>query len=152
MTAFAFVLGNEVSGDRQWQGMLRMVAIHNRVLTPEQIARNFAAGVGEKFFLLFSVAEHTGVPDSYILFEVSQFDNYSYLFNQPTFISLDPTAAPDNIPLAGMRIGINGKEAAVGQAYVNLDTLISSADYTPQGQRLSDLGTVIALEEGAAGR
>lgn len=148
-SSFAFVLGNEVSGDRQWQGKLRLVAIHNRALTPEQIAQNFAAGVGEKFFLLFSVTDLIGIPDSYILFEVSQFDNYSYLFNRPVFISLDPAAAPDNIPVAGMRIGINGKEAAVGQAWKHLDTMISSAFYVPgSGQPLSDLGTVIALEKG----
>jgi hypothetical protein len=146
--SFALVLGNEVSSDRQWQGTLRLVAIHNRALTPDQVAQNFAAGVGEKFFLLFSVAHLTGMPESYILFEVSQFDNYSYLFNQPRFISLDPAAAPDNIPISGMRIGINGKEAAVGQAYVNLDTLISSTFYTPAGQTLSNIGTVIPLEKG----
>ena len=32
--SFAFVLGNEVSNDRLWQGTIRMVAIHNRALTP----------------------------------------------------------------------------------------------------------------------
>ena len=30
---FAFVLGNEVSNDRTWQGVFRLVAIHNRALT-----------------------------------------------------------------------------------------------------------------------
>ncbi|HYQ70502.1 MAG TPA: LamG domain-containing protein, partial [Gammaproteobacteria bacterium] len=148
--SYAFVLGNEVSGDRQWQGKLRLVAIHNRALTAAQIQQNYQAGVGEKFYLLFSVAEHTGVADTYILIEVSQFDSYSYLFNQPVFISLDPTFTPNDIPLSGMRIGINGKEAVVGQAYRNLDTVITPAFYTPgAGQRLSDLGTVIALEKGA---
>jgi len=146
---FAFVLGNEVSGNQQWQGKMRLVAIHNRALTGEQIVQNFSVGVGEKFFLLFSVSDQTGVPDGYVVFEVSQFDNYSYLFNQPFFISLDPTATPDNIPVAGMRIGVNGKEATVGQAYQNLDTIISSNLYTPgSGQRLSDLGTIIGLEKG----
>jgi len=146
--SFALVLGNEVSGDRQWQGKLRLVAIHNRALTPEQVAQNFAAGVGEKYFLLFSVAHLTGMPESYVLFEVSQFDNYSYLFNAPRFISLDPAAVPDNIPLAGMRIGVNGKEAAVGQAYANLDTAISSTFYTSAGQMLSNIGTIIPLDKG----
>ena len=146
---FAFVLGNEVSGNRQWQGKIRLVAIHDRALTAEQIAQNFSVGVGEKFFLLFSVSEQTGIQDSYVVFEVSQFDNYSYLFNQPFFISLDPTATPDNIPVAGMRIGINGKEATTGQAYQNIDTTISSSLYVPgSGQALSDLGTIIALENG----
>lgn len=147
--SYAFVLGNEVSSDRQWQGKLRLVAIHNRALTPEQIVQNFEAGVGEKFYLLFSVTDLVGIPDSYIYFEVSQFDNYSYLFNQPIFISLDPAATPDNIPVVGMRIGINGKEATVGQAYDNLDTMISAASYTPNGQMLSDLGTIISLEKGS---
>jgi mono/diheme cytochrome c family protein len=147
---FAFVLGNEVSGDEQWQGKIRMVAIHNRALTPAQIVQNFDAGVGEKYFLLFSVTDLVGIPDSFILFEVSQFDNYSYLFNKPIFISLDPDAAPANIPVAGMRIGINGKEAATGQAYSNMDSEIDSAFYDPVlGQSLSDLGTVIALEKGS---
>ena len=145
---FAFVLGNEVSGDRQWQGTLRLVAIHNRALTPEQIVQNFTAGVGEKFFLLFSVSGLVNVPDSYIMFEVSQFDSYGYLFNKPTFISLDPDATPGNIPLAGMRIGVNGAESHVGQAYRNLNLTISDAEYTPTGELLSSLGTVIGLEKG----
>jgi len=149
-SSYAFVLGNEVSGDRQWQGKLRLVAIHNRALTQAQIQQNFLAGVGEKFFLLFNVSDHSGVPDTYILIEASQFDNYSYLFNQPVFISLDPAFTPNDIPIAGMRIGINGKEATVGQAYRNLDTVITPAFYTSgTGQRLSDMGTIIALEKGA---
>jgi hypothetical protein len=147
--SFAFVLGNEVSGDRQWQGTLRMVAIHNRALTQEQITQNFSVGVGQKFFLLFNVEDHSGITDSYVLFEVSQFDSYSYLFNNPRFIILDPDTAPDGIPIAGMRIGINGKEASVGQAYKHLNTTLSSSLYTPGiGQVLSDIGTLIALEKG----
>jgi hypothetical protein len=147
--SFAFVLGNEVSGDRQWQGRLRLVAIHNRALTPAQILQNFEAGVGEKFFLLFNVSDHSGIADSYVMLEVSQFDNYSYLFNAPQFIILDPDATPGTIPVAGMRIGINGKEASIGQAYQNLDTTLDSALYQPGiGQKLSALGTVIPLEKG----
>ena len=32
---FALVLGNETSTNRQWEGVLRLVAIHNRALTPD---------------------------------------------------------------------------------------------------------------------
>lgn len=145
---FAFVLGNEVSNDRQWRGVLRLVAVHSRALTEAQIAQNMAAGVGEKFFLLFSVADLLGLADAYVVFEVSQFDSYSYLFNKPAFILLDPAATPGNIPIRGMRIGINGAEAPVGQAYVSLDTTISDSSYTPSGQVLSTLGTVIPLQNG----
>ena len=148
--SFAFVLGNEVSGDRLWKGAIRMVAIHNRALTLDQIQQNFSVGVGEKFFLLFRIGQLIGVPDSYVMFEVSQFDSYSYLFNRPTFINLNPNATiPGAIPLQGMRIGINGKQAAVGQAYANLNTSIDPALYDPvAGQVLMDRGTVIALENG----
>jgi len=145
---FAFVLGNEVSNDRQWQGVIRMVAVHNRALTPAQIQQNFDVGVGEKFFLLFSVSDLVNIPQSYVMFEVSQFDSYSYLFLRPTFISLDPNAQPDNIPVQGIRIGMNGKEVTVGQAYDNVDTTITASSYTPAGQILSDMGTIIGLEKG----
>jgi hypothetical protein len=145
---FAFVLGNEVSGDRQFQGVLRLVAVHNRALTPQQIQTNFQAGVGEKFYLLFSVSHLVDVPQAYLMFEVSQFDSYSYLFDKPVFISLDPAARPGSIPIAGMRIGLNGAEAAVGQAYLTLDTTITDSQYGPLGQPLSNIGTIIGLEKG----
>lgn len=148
---FALVLGNEVSGDRQWAGQIRMLAIHNRALTQEQIVQNFDVGVGEKFFLLFAIGDVIALPDSYIVFEVSQYDSYSYLFSKPFFINLDPTVTPSSIPLKGMRIGINGREATVGQAWTSLDTTIGGSGYDPvAGQVLSDRGTIIALENGAA--
>jgi len=144
--SFAFVLGNEVSGDRQWKGVLRMVAIHNRALTLGQVQQNMAAGVGEKYFLLFSVASQVGVPDAYVMFEVARFDTYSYLFQKPVFIVLADTPPPLNIRVKGMRIGINGVESRVGQAYVNLDTTIGAS-----GQSLGSVGTVIPLNLGPDG-
>jgi hypothetical protein len=145
---FAFVLGNEVSGDRQFQGIFRLVAVHNRVLTADQVRQNFQVGVGEKYYLLFSVSHLVDMPQAYLLFEVSQFDSYGYLFNKPTFISLDPAARPGSIPVAGIRIGINGSEAPVGQAYRTLDTAITDSLYGPLGQPLSNIGTVIGLQKG----
>ena len=146
---FALVLGNEASGDRLWQGKLRLVAIHNRALTAAQIRQNFEVGVGEKFFLLFNVSDVIAIPQSYIMFEVSQFDSYSYLFDKPTFINLDPNANIPSISMQGMRIGINGKEALVGQAYSRLNLNLGGSGYAPTGQALSSIGTVIALEKGS---
>jgi hypothetical protein len=145
---FAFVLGNEVSGDRPFEGTFRLVAVHNRALDAEQVRQNYQAGVGEKYYLLFSVSHLVDVPQAYILLEVSQFDSYGYLFDKPRFISLDPAARPGNIPIAGIRIGINGAEAAVGQAYRTLDTAITDSQYGPLGQPLSTIGTVIGLQKG----
>jgi hypothetical protein len=146
---FALVLGNEVSNDRTWQGVIRMVAIHNRALTQPQIQQNFDAGVGERFYLLFSVAHLVNVPQSYVMFEASQFDSYSYLFDKPTFISLDRDQDPDQIRIRGVRIGINGAEARVGQAYAPLDRTVRAAGYEPDtGYGLATIGTVVPLDKG----
>ena len=145
---FAFVLGNEVSGDDSWQGLIKLVAVHSRAMSAAQVLQNYNAGVGERYYMLFNVASVTGVSQSYVMFTVSQYDSYSYLFASPTFISLDPTVKPDNIPVAGIRIGINGTIPQVGQAYIPLSTTVTAANYTPQGEVLSNIGTVIGLENG----
>jgi hypothetical protein len=149
--SFAFVLGNEVSNDKPWAGVVRLVAIHDRALTPEQIKQNFVAGVGEKYFLLFGVEHLTDVPKSYILFEAAQYDSHAYLFANPRFISLDPAAKPNDLRIKGMRIGLNASEPQVGQAYRLLDKTIMADDYTPaSGAGISTVGTVIPLEKGPA--
>ena len=160
--SFAVVLGNSTANDASWAGVMRMVAVHNRVLTPEQIQQNFDVGVGARFFLLFSVSEildrpgecHTGsgvdrVNHCYVAFEVSQFDNSGYLFNNPFFVSLNPNFNPDGFAIRGIRIGINGKLANVGQGYVNVNAVVDTQNYSPEGQPLSNIGSVIALENGS---
>lgn len=145
---FALVLGNETSTNRQWEGVMRMVAIHNRALTPAQIQQNFDAGVGEKYFMLFNVSHLVNVPESYVMLEASQLDSYGIQFTKPTYINLNPTVTPSNVPIAGIRIGVNGAEADAGQAYVPLDTTIGAGYVAGAGQRMTDVGTVIGLENG----
>jgi hypothetical protein len=147
-SSFALVLGNEVSGDRSWQGLIKFVAVHNRALTASQVLQNYNAGVGERYFLLFNVSSVTGLSQAYVMFTVSQYDSYSYLFYQPTFISLDPAVTPNNLHVQGIRIGINGTIPTVGQAYIPLSTTVTSANYTSQGEVLSDVGTVVGLQNG----
>lgn len=149
---FAFAIGSEVDNTRRWAGTMRMLAIHNRILTAAQILENFEVGVGERYFLLFNVEAHTGIPTSYVVFEVSQYDSYAYLFTEPFFVILDDAGVTiGDIPLQGMRIGLNGREVTVGQAYANLDLSLNDVDYAADGlQRLSRLGTVIPLERGPA--
>ena len=147
--SFAFVLGNEVSGDVPWAGIIRMVAVHNRTLEDEEITQNFDAGVGQQYFLLFGVSDLINVPQSYIVFEVSQFDSYSYLFAEPFFISLDNDAPIPDVAVQGVRVGINGRESFAGQVFATLDTQISAANYQAGiGQALSRQGTIIPLEKG----
>jgi Concanavalin A-like lectin/glucanases superfamily len=148
---FALVLGNEVSGDRSWQGLIKFVAIHSRALSAAQVMQNFNAGVGERYYMLFNVSTVTGVSQAYVMFTVSQYDSYGYLFDAPTFISLDPTVKASSlpsIPVQGIRIGLNGTVPQVGQAYIPLNTTISSANYTATGTVLSNIGTVIGLQSG----
>lgn len=146
--SYAFVLGNEVSGNRMWNGVIRLAAIYNRVLTPAQIQQNYDAGVGQKFFLMFGVEHLTNINDSFIVVEAAQFDSYGYLFRKPFFISLDGTAQPVGLDISGVRVGLNGAEARVGQAFANLVTEIGTA-YTPEtGQTLLEIGTVLPLEKG----
>lgn len=146
---YAFVLGNETSGLYPWRGTIRFLAIHNRVLTPEQVIENYDVGVGQKILVAFSIADHIpGMSDAYIVFQIEQFDDYSYLFSSPYFFSFTETPSSD-ITIQGLYIGVNGREANVGQAYANLDLTISASDYTPEGVPLSNLGTIIELEKGA---
>jgi len=146
---YAFVLGNSSANSKTWNGKLRMVAIHNRVLNEEQILQNFEVGVGQKYFLLFSIADQIGIPDSYIRFEVSQFDSFSYLFEQPTFINLNSDWTPVGFNIQKIRIGINGKQAVAGQSFAYMDTAVDSSYNAVDGQLLSPNGAVIALEKGS---
>jgi hypothetical protein len=149
---YAFALGNEPGGSTgtQWKGKIRMLAVHSRALTQAQISQNFEVGVGQKFFMLFSVADLVNVPDSYVLFTVEQFDNTSYLFNKPTYVNLNPEYTPAApIVIKGMRIGINSKEAVAGQAFGNMDVVVDDDNFVAGvGQVLSPFGTIISVEKG----
>ncbi len=155
---FAFVLGNDQGRSKPWAGQIRLVAIHNRALSQTQITQNFKVGVGAKFFMLFNVKAHTCPGNTnasqcsdYIMFEASEFDNYSYLFTNPKFIRLSNDPLTANIRIRGMRLGMNGKEVAVGQAYRNIDVTINTTDNITAGVPLSALGTTIASQKGANG-
>lgn len=149
---FAFAIGSEVDNNNRWAGTMRLLAIHNRILTPAQVRQNFDVGVGEKYFLLFNVGDHIGIPDAYVVVEVSQFDSYAYLFDEPFFVVLNASGVTlGSIPVQGMRIGLNGREVSVGQAFGNIDVTVTDVAYATEGlQWLSSLGTVIPLEKGPA--
>jgi hypothetical protein len=146
---FAFVVGNEVSGDGPWEGTVRLAAVHRRALTQEQVTQNYDVGVGEKFFLLFDISDiiSAAPQSSYILFEVAQYDTYAYLFDRPHFVTLDGST-PEGIPLEGLRVAMNGLEAPVGQSYSTMVQTLSASQFQELGQPLSMLGAVLPLEKG----
>ncbi len=146
---FALVLGSEVTGKEQWTGVIKFVAIHNTALTAAQVLQNFNAGVGEKYYVLFDVSKLTNVPQSYIEMLASVLDSYAYQFSTPTFISLNPNASVPNIPIKGIRFGVNGVELPTGQSYSTLNTTLGGSAYNPAaGQILSSVGAVVASDKG----
>jgi hypothetical protein len=113
------------------------------------VLQNYHAGVGQKYFLLFDVSSIVNIPESYIMMTAMQYDNYSYLFYDPTFISLTANAQPQNIPIAGIRIGINGAIPTVGQSFSTVNTTIGGSAYTAaNGQLLSSVGSVLGVDIG----
>lgn len=147
--SYALIVGNEANGNRQWQGAVRMLAIHNKALTAAQIQQNYTVGVGQKFYLLFGVGELINQPDSYVVFEVAQFDNYSYLFNAPYLVNLEGRNLAQALTISGMAIGINGKEAVTGQSWLKQTFNLASGTALAEGAVLSPQGTIIAAEQGA---
>jgi hypothetical protein len=159
MSSYEVVIGNTLARGAAFKGALRMLAIHNRALTPAQIDQNFQVKPGEKRYVMFNVSNIAGMPASctangvsncFVYFEVSQYDNYAYLFNKPYFISLNSDIGDLNgLTIKGIRIGINGKLSPVGQSYVSVNaTINTSSGYVAgnepgSGQLLSSLGTVV---------
>jgi hypothetical protein len=124
-------LGSDTNGDNQWLGKIKFAAIHRKALTQREIKINYDAGVGQKFNLLFNISDfqnqagwNAEIGDrSYIWFEVAEYDDYSYLFSEPKYIDLDfqdATPPAVNFGFRGMRIGINGQEVGIGQAFARL--------------------------------
>jgi Concanavalin A-like lectin/glucanases superfamily len=151
-STFALVLGSETTGKEQWLGIIKFVAIHSRALTAAQVSQNYNAGVGEKYFMLFDVSSLSGVPQSYIQVTASVLDSYAYLFTTPTFISLNPNAAPANLPIKGIRYGVNGVLQSSGQSWQMVNATVGGAAYTAaSGQLLAKVGGIVASDKGADG-
>jgi chitodextrinase len=44
---YKFLLGNETSGDRPWEGIYYLAAVYNRALSSDEVKQNFNAGIGD---------------------------------------------------------------------------------------------------------
>jgi mono/diheme cytochrome c family protein len=162
--AFALVMGNNFSGTAAWAGVIRMVAVHSRSLSAEQIVQNYDVGVGQKYFLMFSVsdliddegvchvidAESVRTDYCYVVFQVSQFDSFSYLFSEPRFVNINPDAGNSNLnfEMKGVYLGVNGKLARTGQGFVNINRVINGSSFTIDDDPLQANGSIVPLENG----
>jgi hypothetical protein len=132
------VMGNDPSNDRPWQGTIRLVAIYRYALTDAQIRQNFEAGVGKRILMRFDVSRWAGA-GAYLEFVVSELDDYSYLFCQPSFHSPSVT----NARVGKLRVMVNGQSPVSGQGFVNVDTVVTST-----AQQISPLCAVILKDTG----
>ena len=137
---YTFLLGNETSGDRPWEGKIQLVAIYDVALSDAQIEQNFEAGVGKRLIMRFDVSQWVG-PGSYVEFVVSELDDYSYLFCEPTLVS----GNPNGFQVSNLRISVNGQVPVAGQAFVNVDAVVLD-----DRQLLSRQCSVVAKDQGPA--
>ncbi len=137
---YVFTIGNIATNDRLWKGQFKFVAIHERALTAAEVLQNYEAGVGEKITLRFDVSTLVNAPNSYVDLEAAEFDAKGYYFAKPVFV----TSSTQSIPVKGIRIAVNNKVPAAGQAFTTIDTSVTSSP-----QALSRIGTVIAKDLGA---
>lgn len=134
------VIGNEVTNDRPWAGVVRLVAIHDKSLTDVEIQQNFDAGAGDLVTMRFDVSDAVGQM-AYVEMQVAQLDVSGYLFAQPVFVSDATGVAVKNI-----RIGVNGGIPVAAQPFRRIDTVVQQS-----GALLSPLGAVVPVELGADG-
>lgn len=131
------VIGNEVTNDRLWKGVFRLVAIHDKALTSAEVAQNFDAGAGTFVTLAFDVSAAVGAP-ARIEMQVAPLDGASYVFAKPVLIS-DVTG----VPVKNIRIAVNDSVPVAAQVFRRIDTTVLQS-----GVELSPLGAVIPAEMG----
>ena len=132
------VLGNEVSNDRTWQGVFRLVAIHNSALTATEVQQNFDAGTGSLVTMSFDVSSIVGQPAE-IQLQAAQLDATGYLFANPTYVGEATGMAIKNI-----RIAVNGLIPVAAQPFRRIDMLAMQS-----GELLSPLGAVLPVQLGS---
>ena len=132
------VLGNEVTNDRTWQGVFKLVAIHDKALSGAEVQQNFDAGTGTLVTMRFDVSGVIGEP-GFIDFQAAQLDPSGYLFARPVFVT-DATG----VAVRNIRIGVNGGIPVAAQPFRRVDALVNAS-----GTELSPLGAVIPVVLGS---
>ena len=118
---YQFILGNELTNNRLWKGQFNLVAIHDRALTPVEIATNFDAGVGQRIVLRFDISQYTGVPGSSFEVELRELDASSYLVSAPVYRGPQLSAG---LAVRDVRVAVNDVVPVAGQSFRNIDTVV----------------------------
>jgi hypothetical protein len=136
---YLFAVGNETSSNRPWRGQIRLLAIYDRVLSGAEILANYQAGGTPRFALRFELDQWTS-PGTYVEFQVSEFDAYSYLFCEPTIVTTTPGFA-----VQGLRIAVNGLAPVASQSFRTIQATVDETN-----EHLSSLCTIVAKNLGSA--
>jgi len=139
-TNYGFVIGNEYEdeGGNLWKGTYKLLAIHNRALSEEQVMQNFEAGAGNLSRIAFDVSDVVG-QTAKIEMLVSELDSKAYLFAQPTMIT-----DVGGIKVKNIRIAVNNTIPISNQVFRSVNTTVQQS-----GQQLSPLGAVIPKSLGS---
>jgi len=136
---YTFALGNEVTDNRIWRGIVKFVAIYEDILTPEQIMQNYLSGASRRYLLRFGL-DSPLAPNAYVEFTVSEFDAYSYLFCAPVLNS----GGALGFSVQTIRISVNGVAPVASQSFRMLNTAI-----TQTSTQLSSQCQVVPKDLGA---
>ncbi len=136
---YRFALGNEVSNNRTWLGIVKFVAIYETVLSEAVMLQNYLAGASRRYTLRFGL-DGALAPNAYVEFTVSEFDAYSYLFCAPVL----NTAGLTGFNVQTVRISVNGVAPVASQSFRMLNTAI-----TQTSTRLSTQCQVVPKDLGA---
>ena len=136
---FGLALGNEYEDQsgNLWQGVFKMVAIHNRALTDVQVQQNFDAGLGNLVTIAFDVSQAVGAPAT-IQMQAAELDDSSYLFATPTMMTDVAGVQVNNI-----RIAVNNNVPVATQVFRAVNMTVNES-----GTQLSPLGAVIPKDLG----
>jgi len=140
--AHTFAVGNENTNNRPFSGIIKLVAVYKRALSPVEVMKNFEAGVGEKFLLNFDVSQVLESPSTFVQIEVSELDANSYLFSTPTVLS----HSVRSFRIKNLQVAVNGNIPVSGQSWRNIDTFTFG-----NGQILSPVSSIIAKDVGMDG-
>ncbi len=138
-TNYRFAIGNEVTNNRIWRGIVKMVAIYEDVMSEAVMMQNYLAGASRRYRLRFGL-DAALAPNAFVEFIVSEFDAYSYLFCSPVL----NTAGRTGFSVQTVRVSVNGVAPVASQSFRMLNAAI-----TQTSTRLSDQCQVVPKDLGA---
>jgi hypothetical protein len=114
-TGYNFLLCNETSNNRMWQGQMFLAAVYKEALTGPEVVTNYNAGYAEKKVLSFDISTFTN-PGAKLDLTLQMIDGETYSLYGPTLSGLSGTTNIKNL-----RIVVNGVMSVAGQGWATFN-------------------------------